>query len=497
MRRPPWWLVALLVLLAFAFQGARGLWEPDEGRYATAGLNMPEDADWILPSLDGVHPHLTKPPVTYWALAASFGLFGVNEWAARLPGALAFVGTGLLVFGLGRRLCPESPALPALVHSLGLAAVIGANIVSTDNLLVFFETAAMYAFVEAWHRGPGLERRWIRAMWLLWGLAFMTKGPPGLLPLAAVVVLLAWRERGSLRQLFDPVGVLGFAVVAFTWFGVVVAQDPSRLGYFLGYEVYDRIFTDRHDRNADWYDGFRVYLPVLVVGSLPWWPLALASVGGPRRAWSLLRSRLAARDRDWCLLVAWFALPFAVFMLARSRLELYVLPLFVPLSLALARPLARWAWLDGRRLAWVAGTTAVALVVLKGTLAHWPNDRDSRAIAGDLRPLLESNGIGRVTFVGMKPFYGLNLYLDARVDSIELAETGFEYATYVPPDAACAAFAARPGSAYVVRESRSRLFHDTVSGCSGLSVRRVGEVHADDHRLGVYVVRPDGSLPGA
>ena len=106
MRRPPWWLVALLVLMAFAFQGTRGIWEPDEGRYTAAAINMLKSGDWLVPTVDGEHAHLTKPPITYWALAASMGTFGRNEWSARLPGALAFVATGLLVFGLGRRLCP-------------------------------------------------------------------------------------------------------------------------------------------------------------------------------------------------------------------------------------------------------------------------------------------------------------------------------------------------------------------------------------------------------
>jgi molybdopterin converting factor small subunit len=76
--------------------------------------------DWLVPTLDGEHPHLTKPPMTYWALASSFGLLGTNEWAARLPGALAFVGTGLLVFGLGRRLLPAKPWLPALVRAIAV-----------------------------------------------------------------------------------------------------------------------------------------------------------------------------------------------------------------------------------------------------------------------------------------------------------------------------------------------------------------------------------------
>ncbi len=158
-KRPPAWLVLLFVVLAFTFQGTRAVWEPDEGRYTSTGLNMLESGDYLVPTLDGEHAHLTKPPITYWALAASFAALGRNEWAARLPGALAFVGTGLLIFGLGRRFCPGRPWLPALVYGLSLAPFMGANVVSTDVLLVFFETAAMVAFVRAWSRDGPLDRR--------------------------------------------------------------------------------------------------------------------------------------------------------------------------------------------------------------------------------------------------------------------------------------------------------------------------------------------------
>ena len=96
-----------------------------------------------------------------------------------------------------------------------------------------------------------------------------------------------------------------FCVAAFTWFGVVVAQQPDRLGYFLGYEVYDRIFTATHDRNAQWYGAFKVYLPVLLVGTLPWLLFAVIAAGGPLRGWRALRKKLREGDRDWLLLAYW------------------------------------------------------------------------------------------------------------------------------------------------------------------------------------------------
>ena len=497
MIRPAWWLIALLCLLAFAFQGTRGIWEPDEGRYSATGLNMLKSGDWLVPSVDGEHPHLTKPPMTYWALAASFGALGRNEWAARLPGALAFVGTGLLVFGLGRRFCATRPHLPAVVYALSFAPFIAANIVSTDGILTFFETAAMFAFVEAWHRGGNLDRRWIGAMWLMSALAFMTKGPPALLPLLAVATYLAWRDRGRLREFFDPLGLLVFAVVAFAWFAVLIAQDSSRLGYFLGYEVYDRIFTAKHDRNAHWYGAFQVYVPVLVVGTLPWSVIAVIAAGGPRVAWRRLVARFRAREPAVCLLLAWIVLPLTVFMLARSRLELYVLPLFVPLSLLFARALADGRWLSERRLARLAAVTAIVLLAVKGVLAHWPSDRDGREMARAIRGMIDPAEIDEIAFVGMRPFYGLELYLDVQIEGIDFDEPRFEYSRTIAAQDLCSEVAESERNIFAIKRSRSDTFLAALARCNASRTETIGIFDADDHHIMLLRVLPVEAAPPA
>jgi 4-amino-4-deoxy-L-arabinose transferase-like glycosyltransferase len=490
MRRPPWWLLALLVLLAFAFQGTRGIWEPDEGRYTATALNMLESGDWLVPTLDGEHAHLTKPPVVYWSIAGSIGTLGYNEWAARLPGALAFIGTGLLVFGLGRRFCPGKPWLPATAWALSLAPVVGANVVSTDVLLMFGETAAMFAFVEAWFREGKDRRRWVLGMWFGWALAFMTKGPPGLLPLAAMVAFLAIHDRGRLRGLFAPAGLLLFAVAGFTWFVLIVYQEPGRLGYFLGYEVYDRVFTAAHDRNAQWYGAFEVYLPVLLLGALPWPALAVAALGGPREAWRWMKARVRERDRETLLLLYWFVLPLAVFCIARSRLQLYVLPLFVPLAVMSARPLARWAWLDGRRLATIAGLTAVVSLGIKGTLAYVPSDRDSRRTAAAIAEVLDTEGIEEIAFVGMRPFYGLDLYLDVRIEAVHFERDGVDYSQFLAGDTLCSELGTREKNVFAVKRSRSARFLAAVGRCSELTPVEVARFQADDNEIVLYTVRP-------
>ena len=497
-RRQFWAIAALLVLVAFAFQGSRGIYEPDEGRYTATALNMLEGGDWLVPTVDGERPHLTKPPVTYWAIAASVGLLGYHEWAARLPGALAFVGTGLLVFGLGRRFCPAKPWLPPLVWGLSLAPVIGANIVSTDALLVLFETAAMYAFVEAWSRDGADRRRWLLAMWLGWGLAFMTKGPPGLLPLGAMVAFLAIHDRPKLRGLFAPPGLLVFAVVGFTWFAVLVYQEPDRLGYFLGYEVYDRVFTAAHARNAEWYGAFEVYLPVLLAGALPWWALALAAAGGPRGAWRSIRTRVRERDREALLLLYWVALPTVVFFLARSRLQLYVLPLFVPLALVLARPLASWPWLTTRRLLRIAAATALVILVLKGASGSLSHDRDARQMAAAIREAVNLGDIDEIAFIDMRGFFGLTLYLDVDVESVRIGGEERSHSRRVPSEQdLCSELAEGERSLYAIKRRRVPDFPVAVAACGPLEAVEVGSFHGDGNEIVLFTVRPTGaSVPG-
>jgi len=484
------WLVVLLLVVAFAFQGTRGIWEPDEGRYTSAAVNMHESGDWLVPTLDGEHPHLTKPPVTYWAIAASLAAFGHNEWAARLPSALAYVGTGLLVFGLGRHLCRNRPWVPAAVWATSLAPGIASNVVSTDPVLMLFETAAMFAFVEAWSRESTTEARtWYRVMWLAWGLAFMTKGPPGLLPLLGVALFLGVHDRARLRLLFEPSGLLLFAAVAFTWFGVIVAQQPDRLGYFLGYEVYDRVFTAEHDRHAEWYGGLEVYVPTLLFGTLPWSALVVMAAGSPAATWRRMQARLRERGREDLLLAWWLLVPLLVFFLARSRLHLYVLPLFVPLALVMARSIATSPRATDRRLAGVAVGCALALIGLKGVLGYWPHDRDARAFAAQLERLVDPHSIEEVVFVGMRPFYGLNIYVDRRIEGIDIDHTRLRYSRFVAREDICGELAEGERSVYGMKDTHVAVFIAEARRCGG-TPRYLGKAYADSLDIEFYLVPP-------
>ena len=404
-RRPFLSVVALALFLGLMFQGTRGLWEPDEGRYTNVALQMLHTGDFISLRRNEEALHFTKPPVTYWAIAASVIAFGRNEWAVRLPMALAFAFTVALVFQLGKRFVPDKPWLPALIYATSPVPFLAANSVNTDTMLAATEALAVLFYVRE-RFGHG-SLRWLDAMWAGFGLAFLTKGPPALLPLLAIIAFELSQRRGL--RLVRPLGLLAFALIGLGWFAVVIRRHPGLLDYFLGHEVYARIATDKLKRFPQWYGPFVVYLPTLALGSLPW---LAAAVPRLRERWQARQPMPEALRFLWF----WMALPLLVFCLARSRLPLYLLPLFVPLSLLLGRALSPCRW---RPLA--IGLLGLWILLLLGAKyyvsAQYVSDKDARTFTEQLAPLLPGHP-DQLLFVEDMTRNGLNLYFDSDIERL-------------------------------------------------------------------------------
>ncbi|HEX8777357.1 MAG TPA: glycosyltransferase family 39 protein [Rhodanobacter sp.] len=422
-------ILLLGLLLGFAFQGTRGLWSPDEGRYVGGAVQMLDSGNWLAPAYSADRLNFSKPPLTYWTIAASLKAFGSNAWAARAPYALAFAATLLLLYGMGLVLVPERPWLPALIYACAPFPFFTANIVSTDVFLGLFEALAMLGFLRAaFGSGPAYGRRWILLMWLGFGLAFLTKGPPGLIPLLAILPFVlrrnGWRGLG---RLFHPAGLIVFLLVGGTWYVLAMQRYPWLLHYFLHREVYDRMFTAVQRRHPGPFGWFVVYAPTLLLGSLPWWPMLL----GRKVRTVLAADWREARNRPYgpeLFLLLWLLLPLLVFCLVQSRLPLYVLPLFLPLSLLLALALRRRVALDstGQRLA--LGLWIVALLAIKagaGWVAH--PAADNRLAARQLAAQAQGRAYSSVVFVENtaldydieeKTPWGLRLYLDRPIYGI-------------------------------------------------------------------------------
>ncbi len=227
----------LAILAGLAFLGALGsvdLWGKREQRAAAEALDTLREGHWLIAQVQA-RPRLEKPPLPRWAIAATMALTGRrDEWALRLPGALAALGTVALVYGLGRRVGGREAGRAA-----GLALASSAFFVSelrqagNDGPLAFFVTLALYA---AWRRlepetaGTSSGRRgWALLFSAATGLGFLTKGPIVVLIVGLTVVpyLAVTRSLGAgLRRLADPWGALLFLGLAASWPAAVLLAEP-------------------------------------------------------------------------------------------------------------------------------------------------------------------------------------------------------------------------------------------------------------------------------
>jgi 4-amino-4-deoxy-L-arabinose transferase-like glycosyltransferase len=209
----------------------------------------------------------------------------------------------------------------------------------------------------------------------------------------------------------------------------VVWLEPSRLNYFRGYETYGRIFTKQADRHPQWYGWIVAYGPVALVGALPWtlvllWN-AIRGRGKPRARVEDTADRSA---REFLLL--WLLVPLAVFVLARSRMTLYVLPLLVPFGMWAAQRLRDVRFdTTGKLLlaAWFVLLLAVKALlawlapVLLAIQMMLPNAHVARFAVKDSYELSQSiqaqvhEPIREVVFVDETALYGLRVYLNTPV----------------------------------------------------------------------------------
>jgi 4-amino-4-deoxy-L-arabinose transferase-like glycosyltransferase len=345
-----WLLVALTVLNFLFLLGARSLNEPDEGRYAEVAREMIETGNWLVPHIWYV-PHLDKPPLTYWAVAASMNAFGRNEWAVRLPLALAGLSGVWAAYLLGCALAGRRAGTwSALILQSALLYYLMARMLTTDMLLTQFIAWALYFFWRAWRsldalvdadgetRARGARRSfgWQLAAWATIALGFLTKGPIALaVPLVALVALVLYRRHGRVRWQTGLLGALAglmlFACLVTPWFVEVFQRVPRAFHYMVLGQVAGHVLgtTIKNRHGSVFY-----FFGILAVGFLPW--TLLLGWLWRRSCWG---SAGASEREAWVFLGTAVLFTFALFSFTAAKLPAYILPLFPPLAVLVA---IRW-----------------------------------------------------------------------------------------------------------------------------------------------------------
>ncbi len=360
-------LAAVLAIVVFFYPLMLGtpLLDPDEGLHAAVAREMVESGDWVVPRFLG-KPFLDKPILYFWAEAAALELFGMREFAVRLPGLL-FGLLGAVTTGIvGWRMFGRTVGLVAAVlYTTTILPTALAQAAAHDVALVPWVCLAVLLF---WEADRASNRRAVVActlgIGLLLGLAILTKGLAGVATVGVAYgsYLLLTRRLTPAACLRGVVSLLIAAGVASLWYLAVEVRQPGYLHYYfverhlLGFAT----GTQCHGAEPWWY-----YLPILLGGGLPWigyLPIAvrqqwgqrrtLTDVSGPflsrvggglRRWWRQLGDRRA--DGAGVLVWCWLIGGMLFFSASSSKLVTYIWPLFPAVAM-----LAAVAWgrlLDG------------------------------------------------------------------------------------------------------------------------------------------------------
>jgi 4-amino-4-deoxy-L-arabinose transferase-like glycosyltransferase len=311
-------ILVLSYLFLFFNLGAYSLKEPDEGRYAEIPREMVEQGRYVVPYLNYVR-YFEKPPLLYWLTAASYKVFGIDEWSFRLPNALAALLCVLTTFFFVSRWKSVRAALISsviLLSSFGFFAM--GRIVTIDMLFTFMLFAALSCFYEYYR-----DRKtfFLYLFYLLLALAVLAKGPVAIVLIGLTILIFLTLEKQLFfaRNLLSLKGLVLFVTLAAPWFIAMSVREKEFFQFFFIDQHVLRFLTTKHHRSGPIY----YFIPVLLAGLFPW------PVFVPRaiiRFW---------HNKEIRLFLVWSLLVFVFFTVSGSKLPPYILPLFPTLAILL------------------------------------------------------------------------------------------------------------------------------------------------------------------
>jgi len=337
-------IFATLFLCYFYNLGILGLTGPDEPRYAWIARSMNESGDWITPHLYG-KPWFEKPVLYYWSAALSFKIFGVSEFAARLPSAIFALLATLAMAWLARRVYGVQTArwflllFPCTAGMIGFSHAAATDMPFAATFSMAMVCAAIILDLTRNADTPILPQTpWLALLGFgfFLGLAVLAKGPAAIVFASATIffwALLTRRWPSALRCL-HPAAIAAFCATALPWYIACALRNPDFLRVFLVEHNFKRYLTPEFQH----VQPFWFYVPVLLVAFLPWTAGLL---------WSAWQGSAAIYRRRQIsplnlLLLCWSLFCLLFFSISKSKLPGYILPAIPAIGLLLARSLTRF-----------------------------------------------------------------------------------------------------------------------------------------------------------
>src|SRR5712691_11474975 len=237
----------LLYLVVLLFAGAvylgcivspPSLMDDVDAVQAQIARNMLTSGDWVTARLDGI-PYLEKAPLVYWAIAISYRVFGVHDWAARIPIvlsilALAWLTAAFGVWAFGKR--------AGLCAGLCMGTCVGiflfTRILIPDVMLTFTIALAMWAFLRALDEEEPHPRLWAFVLAASLGAGLLLKSLVSVVfPVAAALIYLFFtRQLLTLRtwQRLRPISGFFIALtIAAPWHILASIRNPPYFSFAL------------------------------------------------------------------------------------------------------------------------------------------------------------------------------------------------------------------------------------------------------------------------
>ena len=338
LRAASYWALALVfaaVYLGSLFSPP--LLDDADSSHAEAAREMYVSGDYVTLHINGVR-YLEKAPLPYWLVAGSYHLFGVNEFATRLPMAISVMLLGILAIVWGTRAFGERAGIYAGLFVYTAAGVfLFTRILIPDVLLSLLIAASLYFWLSALEdRGPAWK--WY-AGYVCIALGVLTKGLIALVFPAgtAFFYLLITGEWRRWREFRLASGFLLFLVIAAPWHilaGLRNTGGQGGHGFFWFYFVNEhflRFLGKRYPRDYNKLP-WALYWSLHLVWLFPWsfyLPAAIRTAVETRKS----RSTFQDRTRLLCYILAGLVL---IFFAVSTNQEYYTLPAYFPLVMLLA-----------------------------------------------------------------------------------------------------------------------------------------------------------------
>jgi 4-amino-4-deoxy-L-arabinose transferase-like glycosyltransferase len=336
----------LWILIYFASIFTPALLDDVDTVHAEASREMVLRHDWVTLYNDGIR-YLEKAPLMYWAIAASYEIFGVEDWSTRLPLMLGVLALFLATYRLGAEAYGERAGFySAVVLATSLGPYIFTRFQIPDVIVALWLTmGALFFLISLRQETP--------SRWVCWGFAatcalnVLTKSLIGLVfPLAAIFLfLLITRNLRHIFKLRLISSTLVFLAIAAPWHILAARANPSQgavKGFLWFYFVNEQFLRYVGKRVPPGYDTvpLLIFWGLTVLWVFPWMILLPQSIKQVPLRWRELRAKLSPAQQASLFFFIW-ALVVVGFFTFSTRQEYYTIPAVPALALLVGGWLAK------------------------------------------------------------------------------------------------------------------------------------------------------------